>query len=51
MTDPEKWIAMAARRATAKWKAASELRRKLESHGADTLTVQHYADKLAEAMR
>jgi len=51
MESPEVMIARAARRATVKWRAGEDLRRKLESHGADPKTVLKYAEKLAEALR
>ena len=44
-------IAKAARRATLKWKAGENLRRKLLSEGADARTTQKAMNDLAIALR
>jgi len=44
-------IGKAARRATLKWKAGENLRKKLLSEGADAITAWKAMEELAEALR
>jgi hypothetical protein len=47
----DKLIAAGVRRAVLQWKAEASLMRKLRDAGADTATVYHEAQRLAEALR
>ena len=61
MTSGEVWIAKAARRATLKWKAGQNLRKKLLAEGAgssqiasrltDAMTTRKAMNELAEVLR
>lgn len=47
----DRLTATAARRTRLKWEASRDLQKALKAKGADSATVQVYAEKLAEALR